>query len=56
MHAALYGDLPPNPSTIANIPKRLDDVIMTALRKEKSDRYTDVARFAEALREAAQND
>ena len=44
--------LPPPPSTRADVPPALDDVILRALEPDPDDRYSEVAEFASALRHA----
>ena len=44
--------LPPPPSTRADVPPALDDVILRALEPDPGDRYSEVAEFASALRHA----
>lgn len=50
MHDIVYGDLPLNPSDKTNATTDLDNVITMALNKQKGERYSDVGRFAEELR------
>ena len=44
--------LPPAPSTLADVPTAVDDVILRALEPDPAARYPEVAEFAAALRHA----
>jgi hypothetical protein len=50
MHRALY-EAPTPPSEIAALPPALDDVLLTALAKEKADRYDDIVYLRDDLRD-----
>jgi len=47
----LKNDQPAPPSELANVPEALDDVLLTALAKQKTDRYDNVAYLRDALEE-----
>jgi hypothetical protein len=42
---------PEPPSEVADIPQELDDILMTALAKEKSERYESVLYLRDDLQE-----
>ncbi len=42
--------LPPAPSTVADVPQELDDVVLRGLEPDPRDRYADVGDFSAALR------
>ena len=44
--------LPPAPSTVADVPAAVDDVILRALQRDPAARYPDVTEFVAALRSA----
>jgi len=45
-----HASLPPAPSTLADVPAALDEVILRALEPDPAARYPEVAEFAAALR------
>jgi len=45
--------LPPAPSTLADLPPEVDDVLLRALAPDPDDRWPDIAGFATALRAVA---
>ncbi|WP_199243670.1 outer membrane protein assembly factor BamB family protein [Haloplanus rallus] len=46
---AVLDDRPRPPSEVADVPAALDDVVLTALAKEKADRYDDIVYLRDAL-------
>jgi serine/threonine protein kinase len=44
---------PPSPSELADLPERVDDVVLRGLAADRDDRWPDVASFVSALRAAA---
>lgn len=50
LKATLYDD-PDPPSEVVDIPSALDDLVLTALSKNQSDRYATVERFQASIRE-----
>jgi len=51
----LKNDQPTPPSELADVPPALDEVLLTALAKEKTDRYDNVAYLRDALEEILNN-
>lgn len=47
----IKSDRPAPPSEIADVPEALDDVVLTALAKEKDDRYDDIVYLRDDLRD-----
>jgi hypothetical protein len=47
--AQIVDGVPPRPSSLAPVPRAVDDVILRCLEKEPADRYPDMAALAEAL-------
>jgi hypothetical protein len=52
--AILHTD-PAPPSEVASVPRRLDDVLLTALAKRKADRYESILYLRDELRALAEN-
>jgi hypothetical protein len=52
MHRVLH-EAPTPPSEVADVPTELDDVLLTALAKEKHDRYESVLYVRDALQDVA---
>jgi serine/threonine protein kinase len=50
MHKVLHEE-PTGPSEIADVPQELDEILLTALAKEKDDRYDNVAYLRDALQD-----
>jgi soluble cytochrome b562 len=50
MHKVLHEE-PTAPSDIADVPEKLDDILLTALAKEKHDRYDDIVYFRDDLQD-----
>jgi tetratricopeptide (TPR) repeat protein len=49
LHDALH-EMPPPPSTVnASLPREIDDILLTALEKDRTDRYEDVLYLRDAL-------
>ncbi len=48
---AVLDETPTPPSEYADLPAEIDEILLTALAKEKSDRYESVLYFRDALRE-----
>jgi serine/threonine-protein kinase len=48
MHRTLY-EAPAPPSEVADLPPALDDVLLTALAKERDDRYGDIVYLRDDL-------
>jgi serine/threonine protein kinase len=48
---AVMDDQPAPPSDLADVPEELDEVLLTALAKEKADRYEDILLLRNALQE-----
>jgi serine/threonine protein kinase/predicted nucleic acid-binding protein len=48
-------DQPTPPSEIADVPEELDGILLTALAKEKDDRYDDIVYLRDDLRESFDN-
>lgn len=46
---SVLDDQPPPPSSVADVPAALDDVLLKALSKEKTDRYESILQFRDAL-------
>lgn len=52
MHRVLK-DRPTPPSEVADVPSELDDILLTALEKDKSERFEDIVYLRDALQEIA---
>jgi serine/threonine protein kinase len=50
MHKVLHEE-PAPPSEIVDVPTELDEILLTALAKEKQDRYDDIVYFRDDLQE-----
>jgi serine/threonine protein kinase len=48
---AVLDDRPTPPSVVADVPAALDDVLLTALAKDKADRYDDIVYLRDDLRD-----
>ncbi|WP_251342306.1 serine/threonine-protein kinase [Haloplanus halophilus] len=48
---AVLDDSPPPPSAVADVPEALDDVVMTALAKDRDDRYDDIVYLRDDLQD-----
>lgn len=52
----VHATLPPAPSTLADVPPAVDDVVLQALAYDPDDRWPDIASFVAALRAAVPGD
>lgn len=50
MHKVLH-EQPPAPSEVVDVPDKLDDILLTTLAKEKSDRYDNIVYLRDALQD-----
>jgi serine/threonine protein kinase len=54
VRAAVLDSIPPQPSTVADLPEQVDDVIMKAMAKQKLQRYETVEPFQQELTSIAE--
>ncbi|MFC7172545.1 hypothetical protein ACFQL0_02515 [Haloplanus litoreus] len=52
---AVLDERPAPPSAVADVPEALDDVVLTALAKEKGDRYDDIVYLRDDLQRLYEN-
>jgi serine/threonine-protein kinase len=54
MHKVLH-EQPTPPSELADVPEELDEILLTALAKQKPDRYDDIVYLRDELQDLFSN-